>query len=119
MTYLCNSLSHVQLFATPWTVARQAPLSMGFPRQECWSGLPCLQGIFPTQGLNPSLSPALAGEFIATELPGKPRVYHNLHITKHLVPLPDPREMDSEGVRTEFLFISKLAVSLSSKNTKS
>ena len=34
MTYLCNSLSHVQLFATLWTVARQAPLSMGCPRQD-------------------------------------------------------------------------------------
>ena len=32
-------LSHVRLFATPWTVAHQAPLSMGFSRQECWSGL--------------------------------------------------------------------------------
>ena len=35
-----KSLSRVQLFATPWTVAYQAPLSMGFSRQECWSGLP-------------------------------------------------------------------------------
>ena len=35
-----KSLSHVQLFATPWTVAHQAPLSMGFSRQEYWSGLP-------------------------------------------------------------------------------
>ena len=34
-------LSHVQLYVTPWTVARQAPLSMGFSRQEQWSGLPC------------------------------------------------------------------------------
>ena len=34
-------LSHVQLFATPWTVARQAPLSMRFSRQEYWTGLPC------------------------------------------------------------------------------
>ena len=43
-------------FATPWTVARQAPLSMGFLRQEDWSELPFfLQGIFPTQGLNMSL----------------------------------------------------------------
>ena len=33
-------LSHVQLFATPWTAAHQAPLSMGFPREEYWSGLP-------------------------------------------------------------------------------
>ena len=40
-----KSLSRVQLFATPWTVARQAPLSMGFSRQEYWSGLP-----FPSPG---------------------------------------------------------------------
>ena len=33
-------LNHVQLFVTPWTVAHQAPLSMGFPRQEYWNGLP-------------------------------------------------------------------------------
>ena len=36
-----SHFSHVRLFATPWTVARQAPLSMGFSRQEYWSGLPC------------------------------------------------------------------------------
>ena len=35
-----KSLSRARLFATPWTAAHQAPLSMGFPRQECWSGLP-------------------------------------------------------------------------------
>ena len=40
-----KSLSHVQLFATPWTVAYQAPLSMGFSREEYWSGLP-----FPSPG---------------------------------------------------------------------
>ena len=46
-------LSHVQLFATPWSVAHQAPLSMGFSRQEHAAGrhFP-FQGIFPTQGLN-------------------------------------------------------------------
>ena len=48
-------LSPVWLFATPWTVACQAPLTMGFPRQEYWSGLHFLQRIFPTQELNPSL----------------------------------------------------------------
>ena len=43
--------SHVWLFTTRWTVARQAPLSVEFSRQEYWSGLPCLlQGIFLTQG---------------------------------------------------------------------
>ena len=46
----------VWLFATPWTVACQTPLSMGFPRHEYWSGLPFpLQGIFLTQGSNPHL----------------------------------------------------------------
>ena len=49
-------LSRVQLFAIPWTVAYQAPVSMGFPRQEYWSGLHfLLHGIFPTQELNLSL----------------------------------------------------------------
>ena len=51
-----KSLSRVRLFATPWTVAYQAPLSMGFSRQEYWSGLPFpIQGIFPTQGSNQGL----------------------------------------------------------------
>ena len=54
---LCLHAKSLCLFASPWTVARQAPLSMGFSRQEYWSGLPCppLQGIFLTQGSNPSL----------------------------------------------------------------
>ena len=45
-------LSRVQLFVTPWIVAYQAPPSMGFFRQECWSGHFLLQGIFPTQKSN-------------------------------------------------------------------
>ena len=50
-------LSHVRLFGTPWTVAYQAPPSMGFYRKEYWNGLPfLLQGIFLTQGLNLGLS---------------------------------------------------------------
>ena len=49
-------LSRVQLFATLWTVACRAPLSLGFFRQEYWSGLPFpISGIFPTQGSNPCL----------------------------------------------------------------
>ena len=63
------SLSYVQLFATPQTVARQSPVSMGFPRQDYWSGLP-----FPTPGDLPNpwiepmspMSPALAGRFFTT-----------------------------------------------------
>ena len=60
-------------FVTPWTVAHQAPLSMGFPRQEYWSGLP-----FPSPGdlLDPeieAMSPAFASRFFTTEPPRKPR----------------------------------------------
>ena len=53
-----NSLSCVRLFATPWTVARQAPLSMEFSRQKYWSGLPCPPpGQLPNPGMEPR-SPA-------------------------------------------------------------
>ena len=68
----CVLLSHVQLFVTPWTVANQAPLSMGFPRQEYSSGLPFPPpGDLPDPGIEP-VSPALAGRFFTTEPPGKP-----------------------------------------------
>ena len=51
-----KSLSRVRLFATPWTVAYQAPPSTGFSRQGYWSGLPFPSpGVFPTQGSNPGL----------------------------------------------------------------
>ena len=59
-------------FSTPWTVARQAPLSLGFPRQEYWSGLPFPPpGDLPDPGIEP-MPPALAGEFFTTQPPGKP-----------------------------------------------
>ena len=58
--------------ATAWTVALQAPLSMGFPRQEYWSGLPFPSpGGLPDSRSNPT-SPALAGGFFTTESLGKP-----------------------------------------------
>ena len=51
---LLNSFGRVQLFLTPWTVALQAPLSMGFSRQEYWSGLPCPPpGDLPNPGIKP------------------------------------------------------------------
>ena len=67
----------VQLFATPRTVTHQAPLFMGFCRQEYWSGLP-----FPTPedlpdpGIKPE-SPVFADRFFTTEPPGKPIVHLN------------------------------------------
>ena len=58
-----KSLSHVRLFVTPWTVAHQAPLSMGLSRQDNWNGLPFLPpGDLPDPGIKPG-SPALAGGF--------------------------------------------------------
>ena len=61
--------SHVQLFATPQTIAHQAPLSMGFSRQEYWRGLPCPPpGHLPDPGIEPAslMSSALAGVFLTT-----------------------------------------------------
>ena len=57
------------MFVTPWIVARQAPLSMGFPRQEYWSGLSFPSpGNLPDPGIKPTFpeSPALAGRFFTT-----------------------------------------------------
>ena len=69
-------LSHVQLFVTPWTVVHQAPLSMGFPRQEYWSGLPFPSpGDLPKQGIKPG-SPALQGDSLPTEPQGKLQHIH-------------------------------------------
>ena len=68
-------LSRVQLFGNPRTIACQAPLSMGFPRQEYWSGLPCPPpGYLPDPGIEPIsfTSLALAGGFFITMPPGKP-----------------------------------------------
>ena len=60
-----------QLFATPWSVAHQAPLSMGFSRQEYWSGLPFPSlGDLPDLGIEPR-SPSLQADTLASELPGK------------------------------------------------
>ena len=65
-------LSCVQLFATAWTVAHQAPLSVGFPRQGYWSGLPFLPpGDLPHPAINPG-SPAVQGDSLPSEPPGKP-----------------------------------------------
>ena len=66
-------LSRVRLFVTPWSVAHQAPLSMGFSRQGYWSGLP-----FPSPGdlPNPGIEPGslmLQADALPSEPPGKPR----------------------------------------------
>ena len=72
---MLSHFSHIQLFATPWTVACQPPLAIGFSRQKYWTGLPCsLPGDLPDPGIKPVpfICPAVAGVFFTTSTPGKP-----------------------------------------------
>ena len=74
-TCMLSHFSHVLLFVTTCTVACQAPLSMGFSRQEYWSVLPCPHpGDLPGPGIEPVslMSPELVGGFFNTSTPGKP-----------------------------------------------
>ena len=67
-----KSFSRVQLFAPPWTIAYDAALSMGFSRQEYWSGLPFPSpGDLPDPGIEPG-SPTLEADALTSEPPGKP-----------------------------------------------
>ena len=72
---MLSRVSHVRFFVTPWTGARQAPLSMGFSRQEHWSGLPCPPpGDLPDPGIEPATLVSLALQAVSLPLasPGKP-----------------------------------------------
>ena len=74
-----SKLSPVQLFATPWTVALQAPLSVDFSRQEYLSGLPfSISGDLPNPRIDPSslMSPELVSTFFTTALLGQPPHYY-------------------------------------------
>ena len=94
-TMLCNyracvlsRFSRVRLFVTPWTAALQAPLSIGFPRQEYWSGLPfAIPGDHPHPRIEPKspVSLALAGRFSTTEAP---RIQLRVTLSFHLSWLP-------------------------------
>ena len=64
----CSLLSRIRFFATPWTVACQAPLSMGFPRQEYWSGL-----LFPSPGDLPDPGIEPRSPALQADLPSEPR----------------------------------------------
>ena len=90
-------LSYVQLYATLWTVAHQAPPSMGFSRQEYWSGLPFPSpGDLPDPGVEPR-SPTLQVDALTSEPPGKPHYNMELDIklggSKQL-----HREVETTGV---------------------
>ena len=80
---VCVLFSRVWLFTTPWTVAYQAPLSMGFPRQEHWSELPCRPpGDLPDPGIKPR-SPAFQADSLPSETPVKPE--HLVLLCKQIV----------------------------------
>ena len=108
--YMLSRFSRVQLFLIPWAVACQAPLSIGFPRQEYWSGLSFSPpGDLPNPGIEPA-SPALAGGFFTTQPPGSP--IQKLDSTKTKIKtqrlLHDQKLMES-GVVMKFLFYSQFA----------
>ena len=101
---ICVAVSHSVVSdtsATPWTIAHQAPLSMGFSRQEYWSGLPCPPpGDLPHPGIEPR-SPALQADSLTAEPPGKPSKHSkdetkievgNPALTISLTGLPEPNE---------------------------
>ena len=82
--HLVKSLSHVRLFATLRSIAHQAPLSMGFSRQEYWSGLPFPSpGDLPNPGVKPR-SPTLQAYALTSEPTGKPRKMKMLEQIYHL-----------------------------------
>ena len=81
-----KSLSPVRLFATPLTVAYQAPPSIGFSRQEYWSGLPFpFPGDLPNPGIEPG-SPTLEADALTSEPPGKPVVKKNVAVGEQMWP---------------------------------
>ena len=80
-----QSLSHVRLFVTSWTVAHQVPLSMGFSRQEYWSGLPLPSpGYLPDPGIEPK-SPALQADYLLLESLEKPPALADISANSDLV----------------------------------
>ena len=88
---LLSHFSRVRLFVTLWTVSHQAPLSMGFSRQEYWSGLPFPSpGDLPDLGIKPR-SPALQADALTSEPPGHRLEQYQTHISDHIStysPLP-------------------------------
>ena len=89
----CEVTSVVSDSVTQWTVACQAPLSMRFPRQEYWSGLPCPPpGNLPNPGIEPR-SFTLKADSLPSEPPGKPKILE--------WPIASPRDLSDPGIELE------------------
>ena len=85
---MLSCFSHVQLFVILWTAALQAPLSMGFSRQEYWSGLPFPPpGDRPDPGIEPTslMSPALAGRFFTTSTTWEASLFSSVQFSHSVV----------------------------------
>ena len=92
-------------FVTPWTIAHQAPLSIGFSRQEYWSGLPCPSpGDLPNSGIEPG-SPALQADSLSLSHQGSIKRSHNnkkpLHSSEEVPSLTTTRESPHAGKKTQ------------------
>ena len=91
---VCAQLCCVQLFGAPWTIACQAPLPMGFSKQEYWSGLPFPSpGDFLIPGIKPR-SPALQADFLPPESPRKPK---NTEVGQ----LSSPGDLSDPGIKPQ------------------
>ena len=100
---MLTHFSRVQLFSTPWTIARQAPLSMGFSKQEYWSGLPCPPpGDIPDPGIKPMslMFPALAGRFFTTSTTGKPNKPFAVHLLSRVQHFTIPWSIGRQAARS-------------------
>ena len=105
-----KSLSRVWLFATPWTIAYQAPPSMRFSRQEYWSGLPFPSpGDLPNPGIEPG-TPAVQADALTSEPPGKPRCLNSWYVTAGDLPIPGlgswPKELSYHLTSQAMLLVS-------------
>ena len=81
-----HKYTHIQLFVTLWTVVHQAPLSMGFYRQEYWSGLPFPSPAVLDPGTEPR-SPALLADSLPCEQPGKPKKEGKTRLSPSTIPI--------------------------------
>ena len=104
-----KSLSCVQLFATPWIVAYYAPPSMGFSRQEYWSGLPFPSlGDFPNAGIEPTppASPALQADSLPLSHPTA--LAREDHVTQWCLTLCDPMDCSLPGSSIHGVFQARI-----------
>ena len=107
----CMHPKVLQVFATPWTVAHQTPLSVGFSRQECWSGLPCPPpGDLPDPGIkavSPS-TPALQVDSLPLSHEGSPAMEYSVSsvqfssVTQSCPTLCDPMNCSTPGLPVHY-----------------